>query len=263
MRLPFAKYGMKELKLYGGITGAVMVVALVLCVLYVRPLPLAFLLSLLSIAPFVWVLSFFRDPERLIPKGERRIISPADGAVYDIGDFDEPEYIGEECTRIGIFMSVFDCHVNRVPCSGTVEKIVYKQGSFFSAYTRASEASLKNESNFIGIGNAAGTGSKLAFKQIAGQVARRIVCELNEGDEVRRGQRCGMIKFGSRVELFIPKSSNVTLKVKLKDFVKAGKTVIGKLETPSDRKPGPDAPEGDGTTDNPSEDTGEAADREE
>jgi len=227
----FTKYGLRELAIYGTVAGAVMIAAIVLSFSYVPRVDVAALISLPFILAFIWVLSFFRDPKRLIPKGEHRIVAPADGTIFDIAEVDEPDFIGEKCTRIGIFLSIFDCHINRVPCSGTVETIRYKKGAFHSAL-KAKQCSRRNESNFIGISNAAGTGTKVAVKQIAGQIARRIVCDLKEGAQVDRGQQFGMIKFGSRTELFIPKSANFTLKVKLGAAVRAGRTVIGRLEPP-------------------------------
>ena len=227
--MKFAKYGMRELAIYGGIAAGVMIAALILAFAFIPSAPGALLAGLPFIVLFVLVVSFFRDPKRLIPRGEHRIVSPADGTVYDIGDVEENEFVGETCTRIGIFLSVFDCHLNRIPCSGTVEKIVYKKGKFINAL-KANECSEQNESNLVGIGNGAGIGVKMAVKQIAGAIARRIVCELEEGQEVTRGEQYGMIKFGSRTELFIPKSANFEIKVKLGAGVKAGRTVLGNLE---------------------------------
>jgi len=227
----FTKYGMRELVIYGAAAGVIMILAIVLSFSYVGGVSLPALISLPFILTFIWVLSFFRDPKRTVPRGEHRIVAPADGTIFDIAEVDEPDFIGEKCTRIGIFLSIFDCHINRVPCSGTVETIHYKRGAFHSAL-KAKQCSRHNESNFIGISNAAGTGAKVAVKQIAGQIARRIVCDLEEGAEVERGQQFGMIKFGSRTELFIPKSANFTLRVKLGAAVRAGQTVIGRLEPP-------------------------------
>jgi phosphatidylserine decarboxylase len=227
--LRFAKYGMRELKIYGTIAGLIMVAAIGLAFHYMHRADLALLISIPFVLLFIWVLSFFRDPKRIIPRGEHRMVSPADGVVYDIGDVDEPNFIGEECTRIGIFLSVFNCHINRIPCSGIVEDIRYKRGAFYSAL-KAQKCSRLNESNFIGISHAAGTDARIGVKQIAGQIARRIVCDLREGAEVKRGEQFGMIKFGSRTEIFVPKSANFTIKVKLGAHVKAGRTVIGTLE---------------------------------
>ncbi len=232
----FAKYGMRELKIYGTASGALMLVVLVLSLKFIALKSLALLIALPFAAVFVLVVSFFRDPERVPPRGEHRVLAPADGTVYDIGEVDEDVYLGEKAVRVGIFLSIFDCHVNRAPCSGTVEKVVYRKGRFVSAL-RANECSRRNESNFVGIGNAAGRGVKVGVKQIAGQIARRIVCELKEGDEVERGQAFGMIKFGSRAELFIPASARFKVKVKLGAAVFAGRTVIGMFE---DEKAGPD-----------------------
>jgi len=226
----FTKYGRRELIAFGGLSGALMLIVLAWSVAAWWPrVNVALLISLPFILLFVWVLSFFRDPVRVPPRGEDRLVAPADGTVFDIGDFDEPEFVGEECTRVGIFLSIFDCHINRTPCSGQVHKIRYRKGEFHSAWTQATRCSERNESNFVGLANAAGTNVKIGVKQIAGQIARRIVCDLKEGDEVARGQTFGMIKFGSRTELFIPKSANFTLKVQLGDRVRAGRTVIGNL----------------------------------
>jgi phosphatidylserine decarboxylase len=234
----FTKYGMRELGIYGTVAGVIMILAIVLSFSYVGGVSLPCLISLPFILTFIWVLSFFRDPKRPLPRGEHRMVAPADGVIFDIGDIDEPDFIGEECTRIGIFLSIFDCHINRIPCSGTVGTIRYKRGAFFSAL-KARQCSKRNESNFIGISNAAGTGAMIGVKQIAGQIARRIVCDLKEGAEVERGQQFGMIKFGSRTEIFIPKSANFNIKVKLGAAVRAGRTVIGTLEPfPDDEEAG-------------------------
>lgn len=228
----FAKYGLRELMIYGGASGALTVLAFALSFHYLR-----FQRALLITFPFAvicaLILWFFRDPKRIIPRGEGRILAPADGIVYDIGEVDEPEFLGERALRIGIFLSVFDCHVNRAPCSGTVEKIIYRRGRFLSALN-ANECSRLNESNFIGIADAAGKGLRIGVKQIAGRIARRIVCELKEGDRLRRGQPFGMIKFGSRTELFIPKSANFQLRVKVGAGVDAGSTVVAVLGVQDD-----------------------------
>ena len=239
MRLPFTKYGLRELAIFGAAAAVLMIAVIVLSFLFLPLVTLALFFSILAILPFVWVLSFFRDPKRIIPKGDHRIVAPADGTIYDIDEVEEPEFIGEKCLRLGIFLSIFDCHINRAPCAGVVEKIIYKKGQFHSAWTAAKDCSEHNESNFIGLSNAAGRGIKVAVKQIAGQIARRIVCDLREGDEVERGQQFGMIKFGSRTELFIPLSANFDLKLKLGAPIKAGRTVLGTLSDESEGTEGP------------------------
>ncbi len=246
MTLRFTGYGRRELQLFGGLSAGFFVLAAVLAIVLLSSFTLTLLIIILTALPFVWVLSFFRDPRRIIPRGEHRLVAPADGVIFDIADVEGPEFIGEECIRIGIFLSIFDCHINRMPCSGRVEEITYTRGQFFNALTKANEASARNESNFIGLTDAAGTDVKVGVKQIAGRVARRIVCELKEGDDVERGQQFGMIKFGSRVELFIPKSAPFEPKLKTGAHVKAGRTVLGNLGSPARKeKEEPDEPEQD------------------
>jgi phosphatidylserine decarboxylase len=226
----FTKYGIRELIIFGGLSAALMLIVIVLSFTLIGGFSIPALISLPFIALCVLVVSFFRDPERPVPRGEHRLVAPADGTIYDIGEVDGPEFIGEKALRIGIFLSLFDCHVNRVPCSGTVEKIVYTRGRFFNAWTQPNECSRLNESNLVCLSGAAGKDVRVAVKQVAGQIARRIVCDLTEGDAVARGQAFGMIKFGSRTEFFIPVSAGFNLKVKLGAGVKAGRTVLGTLE---------------------------------
>ncbi|MFQ5676970.1 MAG: phosphatidylserine decarboxylase family protein [bacterium] len=166
------------------------------------------------------VVYFFRDPERQIPAGTNEIVSPADGTVVDIREDFEREFLREQCTRISIFLSIFNVHVNRIPITGRVGYFRYQKGSFVNAYK--SEASEVNEQTVIGIENGS---VKLLFKQIAGLIARRIVCDVREGNTVTKGERFGIIKFGSRVDVFLPNSFEV--KVQLKQKVKGGVSIIG------------------------------------
>jgi phosphatidylserine decarboxylase len=165
-----------------------------------------FLLSVLTIY-------FFRDPERVFPEGDDLFVSPADGRVLRI--IRVPEGI-----RVDVFMSVFNVHVNRIPCSGRVERITYYPGRFFSAFR--DKASDENERLVIEIAHGE---KRVIVKQIAGLIARRIVCHLKEGDVVHTGERFGMIKFGSRVDLTLP--ADTQIKVRVGDRVKAGQTVMG------------------------------------
>jgi phosphatidylserine decarboxylase len=165
---------------------------------------------------FLW---FFRDPEREIPTGEGLIVSPGDGKV------EEAEWIETTAGsrfRVSIFLSVFDVHVNRSPMSGNVTLMEYREGQFLNAMN--AESAVLNEQTLIVIDD--GTHS-VSFKQIAGLLARRIVCDLQTGDVVRRGQRMGMIKFGSRVDVLMP--ADVELRVKRGDRVKGGSSVLGVL----------------------------------
>ncbi len=163
---------------------------------------------------------FFRDPEREVPTGSNNVISPADGKVVEIEDAYEGDFMKCETTRIGIFLNVFDVHVNRIPISGSVEFFRYKKGAFLQAYK--ADASDINEQTVIGI---QGDERKVLFKQIAGLIARRIVCHVREGNKVTLGDRFGMIKFGSRVDIFLPK--NVNVQVELNQKVKGGKSILG------------------------------------
>ena len=180
-------------------------------------LKIVFVISLLLI---IFTLYFFRDPERSVPKGKNLIISPADGKIIIIEEVAENDFFKSKVQMVSIFMSAFNVHVNRNPISGKVVYFDYKKGAFHQAYK--DEASYENERTIIGIEN---NGLKVLFKQVAGIFARRIVCNIREGCEVKQGERFGLIKFGSRIDIYLPK--NVELKVKLKDKVKAGETIIG------------------------------------
>jgi phosphatidylserine decarboxylase len=179
-----------------------------------------FFLSLLFLLFSMFLAYFFRDPERIVPAGEDLILSAADGEVISIKPIHDVEFIGKEGTMISVFMSVFDVHVNRIPLSGRVDYVKYNKGKFLPAFE--DKASLENEQNELGLDTTKG---KIILKQIAGILARRIVCKIKPGDQVKTGRRFGMIKFGSRVDLFLPK--NVEIKVKLNQKVKAGETIIG------------------------------------
>lgn len=170
---------------------------------------------------FGFLLYFFRDPERVLPEGEGLIVSPADGKVVAIENL-RSNFCGDS-VRVSIFMSLFNVHVNRVPYSGTVKDVEYRPGEFRPAYRRGVEKT--NESNTIYIESEK---LKLIVKQIAGVIARRIVSYVGKGDRVIRGQRLGLIMFGSRVDLTLP--SKVKLKVRVGQKVKAGETIIGEID---------------------------------
>lgn len=179
---------------------------------------LAFVLTVVAL----WVAYFFRDPTRLGERGEQLVISPADGKVVMVTQVDEPLFVKGQATRISIFMNVFNVHVNRYPVSGIVRFVERKPGRFVNAARE--EASLENEQASIGIES----GSNLVLvRQIAGLIARRIVTDAHEGEHVRQGDRMGLIRFGSRVDVFIPPGS--TLRIKPGDVVYAGTTVLAEL----------------------------------
>jgi len=171
----------------------------------------------------LFVMWFFRNPNRVTPEDEKAIISPADGKVIKIEEVEEKEMLNEKVRKVSIFMSILNVHVNRAPCSGTIEKISYSKGKFFPA--NLDKASELNERNSILIKMA--DGGQIRTTQIAGIVARRIVCWTKKGMQIQKGERFGLIKFGSRLEVFMP--LNTTISVKTGDRVRAGETRIGYL----------------------------------
>lgn len=179
---------------------------------------LAFVLTLLAL----WVAYFFRDPERTGPRGEQLVISPADGRVIDITEVDEPAFLQGRAIRISVFMNVFNVHVNRYPVSGTVAYVHYNPGKFLNAAVE--KASLENEQMSIGVQTPR---HRVLFRQIAGLVARRIVTYSRVGDEAEQGERMGLIRFGSRLDVFVPVGS--TVKVRLGEKPVAGTTVLAEL----------------------------------
>ncbi len=166
---------------------------------------------------------FFRNPERVIPAGEDLLIAPADGKIIFVGEVQEDRYFKEQVTKVSIFMSVFNVHVNRVPCDGKVVAMYYNKGGFVNAsYDKASES---NEQS--GILLETGSGTQILFVQIAGLIARRIVTYPVIGDLLQRGARYGLIRFGSRVDIYLPKNANVA--VTLGERTVAGETILGTL----------------------------------
>ena len=169
----------------------------------------------------VWLLVFFRDPTRTGPRGDALVIAPADGKIVSIADVNEPKYLQAPARRISIFMSVFDVHVNRYPVSGRVELVKYHPGKFLHAAEE--KASLDNEQSSVGV---RGSRGRLLVRQIAGLIARRIVTDSKLGDSVSQASRLGMIRFGSRVDVFIPAADRPTVRVQIGDRVAAGSTVL-------------------------------------
>lgn len=178
------------------------------------------LVPILLAAFFLW---FFRDPERSIPAGAGLIVSPGDGLVTETAAFETPDGPRQ---RISIFLSVFNVHVNRAPISGVLSRVHYQKGQYLNAMNPASAE--RNEQNAVTVrGTGADVGFEVTFKQIAGLLARRIVFNGREGDTVERGQRVGLIKFGSRVDVVIPAAA--ALRVKVGDRVKGGSTVLAAM----------------------------------
>ena len=178
----------------------------------------AFVLLLLAL----WVAYFFRDPERTGDRGPSLVVAPADGKLIMITEIDEPGFIGGRATRLSIFMNVFNVHVNRYPVDGVVKYIHYNKGKFFNA--AAEKSSLENEQMSVGVD--AGR-FRVLVRQIAGLIARRIVTYSRLGEKVKQGERMGIIRFGSRVDVFLPLGS--TVRAKLGDATTAGVTILAEL----------------------------------
>jgi phosphatidylserine decarboxylase len=184
-------------------------------------------LGLIGLVATVWCIFFFRDPERVVPVDEDVIISPADGIVTRVEySVDAPEDLGygnKKFNKITVFLNVFNVHVNRVPVSGVVTKVKYKPGKFLSA--NAEEASSENERNSVIV--KAKNGAEIVFVQVAGLVARRIISELKEGQEVKIGDRYGIIRFGSRADIYLPE--DISVKALVGQTMVGGETVIAKF----------------------------------
>ncbi len=220
MRWPFTRYGTPTLLLLGG---GLLLLAAVLArfsgPFWVLPLPLA-----------AFVLAFFRDPERRGAGGEDVLLAPADGLLADIVQVDDAD-LGARATRLGIFLSVFDVHVNRVPCAGEVLSVSRRAGGFLDA--RHPRASQDNQAATLVLRRP--DGRRLAVRQITGRIARRIVCPVAVGDRFARGERFGMIRFGSRTELVVPVDEAAELLCKVGDSVRGGQTPLLRLRPAAPR----------------------------
>ena len=225
VRIPLAKYGARELAI-----GTVLCAGLGLaCVLLLWSIPLLFWpAAVLVVALWVFLLSFFRDPERPCPGSEQEVLSPADGTIAEVSEVDDPPYLDEPALKIGIFMSIFNCHVNRAPTAGTVRYVKSRQGAYHDA--RRPESATENTRTEVGLERT--DGSRVVVNLIVGAVARRIVCAVAEGDRLDRGQRLGMIKFGSRVEVFLPRDRVEEVLVEQGQKVKAGLDRVAELRQP-------------------------------
>lgn len=205
--LPLAREG------YPFIGGAVVVTAVLFLIGWTVPF-------LLALAASIFILQFFRDPQRSVPSAPGIIVAPADGRVIKVARARDDRFLNREVTMVSIFMSPLNVHVNRIPCDGRIVDVRYKPGSYFRAY--ADNASLDNEQNAVLLEDE--QGRRIAFVQIAGFVARRIVCHLRSGMLVERGARYGMIRFGSRADLYLPLEANVRVAVGDKTY--AAETVV-------------------------------------
>jgi len=222
MRIPLTKYGLPQVVVLPLIVVGIMVI----CFFAGReffPAGVIILIEAVLGLILIWTLAFFRDPYRRAPEDKDLLLSPADGTITDI-EVVENNYIGGEALRIGIFLSIFDAHINRTPCRVKVKKIIYKKGRFKDA--RDPQSSQVNESNDLHLLRSGDPAEKLLLRQISGAIARRIVCEATEGDSLAAGEKFGMLKFGSRTELYLPAGAEIEMLVKKGDRVKAALTPL-------------------------------------
>jgi len=216
MYIPLTRYGMPQVLIYPLIVLAVMVALLV----FLSKGVLLIIAETALFLVFVWMLMFFRDPRRKIPLDSRVLLSPADGTITDISEAEIPE-LGAKALRIGMFLSIFNVHINRAPCAAVIESVNYKKGKF--KYAMDAEAGRINESNGILMTRLDEPRDRLLVRQVSGAVARRIVCEAEPGRQYAQGAAFGMIKFGSRTELYLPlKDTGYEIAVKIGDRVNAG-----------------------------------------
>jgi len=214
-KLGFAEYGGDELALATVTCGAL---GWALCTL-VHPLA-----ALAALVPLSLVLWFFRDPKRAVPIEPNVLVAPADGTVMDVTELEETTFLKGRALRVGIFLSPLNVHVNRVPCEGEVAYLEARTGEFLPAYNP--KAPERNTSQTLGLRQP--DGERVLVKQITGVLARRIVCEAREGQHFFRGQRYGMIKFGSRTELYVPANGAYRVDVKKGERVVGGVTVLAR-----------------------------------
>ena len=197
------------------------IIAIILTIIFYN---ISNFLGLVGLVLTIWVYYFFRDPERVIIHNDNYLISPADGEVIKVEEVDGPKELGLEnkkFNKISIFMNVFDCHVNRTPCAGLVEEILYKPGKFLNA--SLDKASEDNERNYYKIKDP--HGNEIVIVQIAGLIARRIVCETNKNQDLKQGERIGMIRFGSRADVYY---ENYKPLVKIGQRSISGETLLAK-----------------------------------
>jgi len=217
-RLPFARWGLAELQLIGG---PLLALTLVLGHYY---WPAAWIPAI----PLALVVWFFRDPTRRIPQAPGVLVAPADGKVVSIDRLEHDEFIGGPAVRIGIFLSIFNVHLNRAPCDARAVALRYQPGKFLNALNP--DSALENENLWIGLEQTEPAGRRMVVRPIAGAIARRIVCPLRTGDRLRRGEKLGMIKLGSRTELIVPETEDLYIEVRLGQRVKAGSTIMARYD---------------------------------
>ena len=234
MRIPLTKYGLPQVVTYPAVISMLMA-AMIAPGILLLPVWGVLVIETVLLAALIWVLAFFRDPQRCIGEDKNILLSPADGKITDIEIIQADNIIGGQALRIGIFMNIFNVHINRTPCAIKIDEINYKKGLYKNAMSP--QSSRVNESNDIVMTRLDKPCDKLLVRQISGAIARRIVCDGRIGQNFTGGQKFGMIKFGSRTELYLPICENVKCLVKPGDKVKAGLTVLARYEKCQNQKP--------------------------
>lgn len=223
MKISLTKYGWPEVIIYPAIVLTTMIIFLLFGIRFL-PIWITMLIEIMLTAILVWLLLFFRDPYRTCPSDSKLVLAPADGRITDIETVQENDFIGRKVVRVGIFLSIFDTHINRSPCNVKVEKITYKPGKYRNAMNPKSGR--VNESNDLGLVRLESPKDRLIVRQISGALARRIVCSVKQDQELAGGEKFGMIKLGSRCELYVPARQDIKCLVKIGDKVKAGLTPL-------------------------------------
>jgi phosphatidylserine decarboxylase len=225
MRIPITKYGLPQVVIYPGLCALAMLLSIFIACFSVG---LFWFLEIVFAIVLVWMLSFFRDPVREIPTGDDLILSPADGTITEVEVVDEPDVMGGPAIRVGIFLSIFNVHLNRTPCAVKIENINYRKGAFINAMDK--NCGKLNESNNLTMTRLNEPIEKMYVRQISGAIAKRIVCDAQKGQEFAGGRIFGMIKFGSRTELYLPAQTTAKFLVKKGDKVRAGLTILAKYD---------------------------------
>jgi phosphatidylserine decarboxylase len=215
--LPFARWGLAELQLMGWPLLALTI--LLACTRF-------WYAAIVPGVPLCLVVYFFRNPLRQIPADPGVLVAPADGKVVEITRLERDEFIGGPAVRIGIFLSIFNVHLNRAPAASRVTALRYSPGAFFDA--RDPQSGMQNENTWIGLEEESPPHRRMVVRQISGKIARRIVCDLRPGEVLQRGQEIGMIKFGSRTELILPDVGDLEIKVEVGQKIRAGTTIMAK-----------------------------------
>lgn len=226
IRIPLTGYGMPQVLIYPLAT----VAAMLGCYLFrdlISPEWSFWVVEAILAVIFIWMLSFFRDPKRKYPEGNI-LVSPADGLVTDVTVLEKCDFHHGKTLRIGIFLSIFNVHINRVPCAVRIDNVTYKKGKFKNAMS--AQSSKVNESNDILMTRLDEPVGQLLVRQVSGAIARHIVCPIEVGQEFAGGEKFGMIKFGSRTELYVPLCDGASCQVKKGSKVKAGATIVLRYE---------------------------------